>query len=62
MLVWLILDRMIPMITKGNNSILSFSSAFIVDDGPELKYNETRMLMYHVIRKQTNDEPVYVNG
>ena len=49
------------MVTKSNNSISSYTSSYDVDNGAPTTYNETKMLMYHVIRKQTNDEPVYLN-
>ena len=60
-MTWLILSKTITMVTKDNNQISSYTSAYDVDSGKEVLYNETRMMMYHVIRKQTNDGPVYVN-
>jgi hypothetical protein len=51
MLTWLIVSKTITMVTKDNNQISSYTSAFDVDSGQEVLYNETRMMMYHVIRK-----------
>ena len=51
MLFWLISSKTVTMVTKNNNQISSYTSAYDVDAGEGVLYNETRMMMYHVIRK-----------
>ena len=47
----LILIKLIIMLTKGNNSITSYSSAFNVDDGDGVDIKKLEMTNYHIIRK-----------
>ena len=39
------------MFMKQGNQILSYTSAYDVDNNKGVNYNETKMLTYHVLRK-----------
>ena len=50
------------MIAKQNNQISSYTSAYNVDDNSGVNFNETKMLTYHVLRKQRREDgPIYLN-
>jgi hypothetical protein len=50
-LFWLIGFKLYQMITKGNNSITSYSSAYDVDQSSGIDIKQLKMLNYHVIHK-----------
>ena len=59
----LIVFKTKTMIMRSDNKISSYTSAYDVDTSSGVNYNETKMLNYHVLRKQTaEDGPVYVNS
>ena len=49
----LILFKIMVMVTRNNNSITSYSSAFDVDEGKGIDIKQLEMTNYHVIRKQS---------
>lgn len=60
-LTYMIVSRTITMVTKDANQISSYTTAFDVDSLKAINYNETQMIMYHVLKKQTNEEPIFLN-
>jgi hypothetical protein len=58
----LITFKFYTMIMKLDNKISSYTSAFEVGSTTGVDYNETKLLNYHVLRKQkAQDGPIYLN-
>lgn len=47
----MIISKTHTMVTKNNNQISSYTTAFDVDKHGAVMYNETKMVMYWVLRK-----------
>ena len=50
------------MLSKTNNQISQYTAPYDVESSDGINLNETRLLTYHVLRKQTDgDGPIYLN-
>jgi len=50
------------MFLRDNNSITTYSEYYDVEHGDGIHMNETKMFVYHVLKKQMdNDGPLFLN-
>ena len=58
----LITTKFLDMLLRDNNNIKTYSESYDADLGEGVDFNQTSMLLYHVLQKQNdNDGPIWLN-
>ena len=58
----IVVNKFLTMYMRDHNQISMYTEHYNVDEGDGIHFNQTKMQVYHVLKKQLeNDGPVFLN-